>query len=93
MDVHFFLPLELIDQFFLFYSMDRSTGDETVHLIQTSDWRMSAKLRATLSEGIFVMTRSDMMKVQEASLNRARYDLAILEGIGGSVPSNSSKLY
>jgi hypothetical protein len=53
---------------------------------------MSAKLRATLSEGIFTMTRADMKKVQEASLDRSRYDLAILEVIGGSVPSNTSKL-
>jgi hypothetical protein len=59
--------------------------------MQTNDWRMSAKLRATLFEGVFTMTRADMKKVQEASLVRARYDLAILEGIGGSVPSNTSK--
>jgi hypothetical protein len=69
----------------------RTVGDETVHLILTSNWRMSAKLRAILSGGVFVMTRSDMKKVQEASLNRAQYNLAILEGIGGSVLSNTSE--
>ncbi len=37
------------------------------------------------------MTRLDMKKVQEASLNRARYNLAILEGISGSVLSNTSE--
>ncbi len=37
------------------------------------------------------MTRSDIKKVQEASLNRARYNLAVLEGIGFSVTCNTSE--
>jgi hypothetical protein len=81
----FFLPDESIKM--LVFS--RSVADKTVHLIHTSDWHMSAKLRAILSGGVFAMMRSDMKKVQAASLNRACYDLAILEGIGGSVPSNT----
>ncbi len=73
------------------YSLNRSPGEEIVQLIQTNDWRLSVKMRATLSEGVFTMTRADMKKVQEATLERAGYDLAVLEGIGGSVPSNTSK--
>ena len=60
-------------------------------MIETNDWRLSTKMRASLTDGVFAMTRADMLKVQEANLARTRYDLAILEGIGGTVPSNTSK--
>jgi N-acetylneuraminic acid mutarotase len=69
----------------------RSISEETVHLIETNDWRIASKLRAALGNGVFVMTRESMQKVQEAALDRARYDLAILEAIGGTVPKTTGK--
>jgi hypothetical protein len=70
-----------------------SISEETVHLIETNEWRIASKLRAALNNGVFVMTREAMHRVQEASLERVRYDLAILEAVGGTIPKTTGKYH